>query len=63
MKDDKSIQFFNSFEDSNEAEASYMSHFSGVEHLKNATELIKKLYSEELKKPMDKNLYFVKLML
>lgn len=54
----KPIQQFTSFEDMNEAEAKVMANISGVNHLQNATSLIKKVYADELKKPMDKKINF-----
>lgn len=55
-----SLQKFNSFEEMNEATAKVMAQLSGEEHLQNATELIKRIYSDELKKPMDKKIKFRK---
>jgi len=52
----RSITFSSSFEDMNEAEAKAMAKISPIEHLQNATMLIKKVYAEQLKQPMDKNL-------
>ena len=47
-----------SFEDMNEANAKAMALLSGEEHLQNATELIKRIYADDLKKPMDKQIKF-----
>ena len=47
-----------SFEDMNEATAKAMAQLSGEEHLQNATELIKRIYAEDLKKTMDKQIKF-----
>ena len=52
------IQLFSSFEESNEADAKQMAAISPTEHLKNVTALIKQVYKEELKEPMDKKLNF-----
>lgn len=49
-----------SLEDMNEANAKAMAQLSGEEHLQNATELIKRIYADELKKPMDKQIKFRK---
>jgi CRISPR-associated endonuclease Csn1 len=47
-----------SLEDMNEANAKAMAQLSGEEHLQNTTELIKRVYANELKKPMDKQIKF-----
>ena len=47
-----------SLEDMNEANAKAMAQLSGEEHLQNATELIKRVYADDLKKPMDKQIKF-----
>jgi hypothetical protein len=52
------IQSFSSFEESNEANAKQMAAMSPIEHLKNVTALIKQVYKEELKEPMDKKIHF-----
>ena len=54
----KTIQRFSSFEESNEADAKQMAAITPIEHLKNVTALIKQVYKEELKEPMDKKLNF-----
>jgi hypothetical protein len=60
MKNKNTIQSFTSFEDMNEVDAKKMANISATEHLQNATLLIKKVYAEQLKKPMNKNLKFNK---
>jgi hypothetical protein len=50
---DKSITFFNSFEEMNEFDAQEMSKYSPVEHLQNATSLIKIVFVSALKKKFD----------
>lgn len=52
----KSVSTFTSFEEMNEAEAKTMATIAGINHLQNATSLIRKIYAEELKKPMTKKL-------
>lgn len=54
------LKKFDSFEEMNEADAKEMSQLSGEDHLKNATELIKRIYADELKRPMDKKIKFRK---
>jgi CRISPR-associated endonuclease Csn1 len=54
----KDIIFFDSLEDMNEATAQAMAQLSGEEHLKNAIEMIKRIYADELSKPMDKKIKF-----
>lgn len=54
------LKSFGSFEEMNEADAKVMAQLSGEEHVRNATELIIKIYAEELKRPMDKKLKFRK---
>lgn len=44
------ITFFNSFEEMNDADAREMASISPLQHLQNATELIKMFYANELKK-------------
>ena len=44
----KKLSFFNSFEEMEEAEARQMAALSPIEHLQNATELIKRVYAIEL---------------
>ena len=55
---EKTIRTFNSFEEMNEAEAKAMAKIAGLNHLQNATSLIKRVYSEELKNSMNKKLSF-----
>ena len=55
---ERSIRAFNSFEEMNEADAKAMAKITGINHLQNATSLIKRVYSEELKNPMNKKLSF-----
>lgn len=50
----------NTLEEMNEATAKAMAQLSGEEHLKNATELIKRVYAENLKKPKDRTIKFRK---
>ncbi|HZG00038.1 MAG TPA: hypothetical protein VEY71_03505 [Chitinophagales bacterium] len=57
----KRITFFKSFEEMNEHDAKSMARLTGVQHLQNATRLIKALYADELSKPMSKKLQFRKL--
>ena len=52
------IRFFTSFEDMNEADYAEMADLDGIEHLKNATALIKRLYKDELKKKPIYKLHF-----
>ncbi|MDO8995959.1 MAG: hypothetical protein Q7U77_04990, partial [Sediminibacterium sp.] len=52
------LRTFGTNEDMNEADAKEMASFSPAEHLQNATKLTRKLYAEELKKPMNKKLRF-----
>ena len=52
------VATFGTNEDMNEADAMEMAALSPTEHIQNATELTRKLYSEELKKPMNKRLRF-----
>ena len=47
----KSIRFFSSFEEMNEADAKELSQFTPEQHLQHVTEMLKHLYAEELKKP------------
>jgi len=44
------LRFFNSFEEMNKADAMEMAATEGIEHLKNATALIKRIYKSELKR-------------
>ena len=53
-----SINTFTSFEEMNEAEAKVMASISPINHLQNATTLIKKIYAEELKNLMNKKIIF-----
>ena len=43
------IRFFKSFEEADDADAAEMAALSPVQHLQNATELIKRIYAKELK--------------
>lgn len=52
------LQTFNSFEEANEADAKSMAALSPEQHLQNATTMIRKIYAEQLSKPMNKNLKF-----
>lgn len=52
------LKTFASFEEADEENAKFMAGLSPREHLLNATERIKRIYQEELKKPMDKKLKF-----
>lgn len=53
-----SLQKFNSFEAMNEADAQSAANTQPLDHLRNTTELIKKIYAEELKDPLDKKIKF-----
>lgn len=52
----RSITTFTSFEEMNESEAEAMANISPIVHLQNATMLIRKVYAEQLKQPMNKTL-------
>lgn len=52
------LRTFKTNEEMNEADAKEMASLSPTKHIQNATELTRKLYSEELKKPMNKKLRF-----
>lgn len=53
------LTFFNSFEEMNEADAKEMALFTPLQHLQHATELIKLVYANELKKKMNNlKIYF-----
>ena len=54
----KSIQHFSCVEESNQTNAKQMAAIPPIDHLKNVTALIKQVYKEELKEPMDKKLNF-----
>lgn len=54
----KILNVYNSFKEMNEADAKEMAGLSPAEHLQNTTNLTKKLFAEELKKPMNKKLRF-----
>ena len=56
----KKIIFFTSLEEANESDARARAETSSAQHLANATQMIKAMYAEELKKPMDKTLHFRK---
>ncbi len=53
-----SIRKFDSFEQMNEADAKEMADISAVDHLRNTVHLIRKIFSEELKRPMNKRIKF-----
>lgn len=50
------ISIFTSFEEMNESDAKAMANISPINHLRNATMLIRKVYAEQLKQPMNKSL-------
>lgn len=52
------VRQFNSFEEMNEGDAQEMTAISPIIHLQNATRVAKKIFSEELKKPIDKTIKF-----
>ena len=52
------VRIFSSFEEAEEADAKEMAALSPLQHLQNATLLIKHIYAEELKKPFVKKLRF-----
>ncbi len=52
----KHITFGASLESMNEEDAKEMANISPVNHLQNATSMIKKVYAEQLSKPMNKDL-------
>ena len=54
----KSVRFFDTYEEMNNSDAKEMSAISGLQHLANVTILIKNIFAEELKKPMDKKVHF-----
>lgn len=54
----QTLKFFSTFEESNEADAKEMANLTENQHLKNANLLIRTIYNEELKKPIDKSLKF-----
>lgn len=54
----RGLRQFSSFEEMNEDEAKQMTAIAPIEHLKNASELIKSLYADELKQPMNKHIKF-----
>lgn len=53
-----SMRAFGTHEEMNEVNAKEMATLSPAEHLQNATDLTKKLFAEELRKPMDKKIRF-----
>lgn len=55
------IRHFNSFEEMNEADAQEMAAIPPIIHLQNATIITKKVFSEELKNPMDMSIKFKRL--
>lgn len=52
------IRSFSSFEEMNKADAQSAATTEPLVHLKNTTELIKKIYADELKNPFDKKIKF-----
>lgn len=58
FKKKQHIKFFTSFNEMNEADAKEMALLTPQEHLQNAVFLIKKIFAEELKKPMNKRIKF-----
>jgi hypothetical protein len=53
------LSFFNSFEEMEQSEARQLAALSPVEHLQNATELIKRVYAKELSNmTLDKTIHF-----
>ena len=52
------IHFLKSFEEMEEHNAKEMAMLSPLQHLKNATALIKKIFSKELKAKNDLTIYF-----
>ncbi len=54
------LRTFSSFEEANEANAKAMAQLTPEKHLTNTTELIKRIYEEKLRKPMDKKMKFRK---
>lgn len=50
------LKIFSTHDDANESDAKELAALSPAKHIQNATELTKKLYAEELKKPMNKKL-------
>ena len=52
------LHVFNSFEEATEFDARYNAGVTGVNHLANATKLIKNIYSIELTRENDLNIYF-----
>lgn len=53
-----SLRKFNSFEEMNEADAESAANMNSLDHIKNTTEILKKIYTEELKNPFDKKIKF-----
>ena len=49
VPEEKRIHFFSSIEDENKANHKYMASISPEEHLRNATDFIKRIFSKELK--------------
>jgi len=54
----RDLKSFTSFEEMNEEDAKEMAALSPMTHLQHATLLIKKMYEDELKKPMNKKIKF-----
>ena len=53
------LQFFNSFEEMEQADAKEMALLSSIEHLQNVTALIKRVFTQELKKEItDLKIYY-----
>ncbi len=52
------VSVSHSFEEMNEFTAKVMSELSPEEHLRNVTTLLKKMYAEQLAKPMKRRLTF-----
>lgn len=54
----REVRLFDSFEAAAEADAKAMAAKTGEEHLRDAVKLIKAVYGEKWKKPMNKRLGF-----
>ncbi len=52
------LRAFSSFDEMNEEDAREMAGISAIEHLRNATIRIRKIFAEELKKEMTKTIKF-----
>ena len=55
----RTLKRFESFEEMNEADAKEMAIISPINHLQNATMLIRKIFAEQLKQPMNKKVILV----